>query len=56
MIMAKPIPPPRAIVVLDERWLAEWFKFGFKEMGIYLAKQAAFDAYCDTHPRPKEAA
>ena len=33
-------------VEIDERWLAEWFEFGFAELGSYLAKHAAFDDYC----------
>jgi len=33
-------------VEIDERWLAEWFEFGFAELGSYLAKYAAFDDYC----------
>jgi hypothetical protein len=33
-------------VEIDERWLAEWFEFGFSELGFYLAKHAAFDEYC----------
>jgi hypothetical protein len=33
-------------VEIDERWLSEWFEFGFSEMGSYLAKYAAFDDYC----------
>ncbi len=33
-------------VEIDERWLSEWFEFGFAEMSSYLAKHAAFDDYC----------
>jgi hypothetical protein len=33
-------------VEIDERWLSEWFEFGFSEMGSYLAKHAAFEEYC----------
>ena len=33
-------------VEIDERWLSEWFEFGFAELANYLAKHAAFDDYC----------
>ena len=33
-------------VEIDERWLSEWFEFGFSELSTYLAKHAAFDDYC----------
>ncbi|MDX6495735.1 MAG: hypothetical protein QOE17_1721 [Gaiellales bacterium] len=36
-------------VEIDERWLSEWFEFGFAELGSYLAKYAAFDDYCHRH-------
>jgi hypothetical protein len=36
-------------VEIDERWLSEWFEFGFSELGSYLAKHAAFDDYCQRH-------
>jgi hypothetical protein len=36
-------------VEIDERWLSEWFEFGFSELGCYLAKHAAFDDYCHRH-------
>jgi hypothetical protein len=36
-------------VEIDERWLTEWFEFGFAEMSSYLAKHAAFDDFCDQH-------
>jgi hypothetical protein len=36
-------------VEIDERWLTEWFEFGFAELSSYLAKHAAFDAFCDKH-------
>ncbi|HEY3766265.1 MAG TPA: hypothetical protein VGL44_13995 [Gaiellales bacterium] len=36
-------------VEIDERWLTEWFEFGFAELSSYLAKYAAFDAFCDKH-------
>jgi hypothetical protein len=32
-------------VEIDERWLSEWFEFGFAELAGYLAKHAAFDDY-----------
>ena len=32
-------------VEIDERWLSEWFEFGFAELSSYLAKHAAFDEY-----------
>jgi hypothetical protein len=36
-------------VEIDERWLSEWFEFGFAERGSSLAKYAAFDDYCHRH-------
>lgn len=33
-------------VEIDERWLSEWFEFGFAELASYLSKHAAFDEYC----------
>ena len=36
-------------VEIDERWLTEWFEFGFAELSSYLAKHAAFDDFCDQH-------
>jgi hypothetical protein len=36
-------------VEIDERWLTEWFEFGFAELSSYLAKHAAFDDFCDKH-------
>lgn len=36
-------------VEIDERWLSEWFEFGFAELSSYLAKHAAFDDYCHRH-------
>jgi hypothetical protein len=30
----------------DERWLAEWAAYGIQECEAFLAKHAAFDAYC----------
>ena len=32
-------------VEIDERWLTEWFEFGFAELSSYLAKHAAFNEY-----------
>jgi hypothetical protein len=32
-------------VEIDERWLSEWFEFGFAELSSYLAKYAAFDDF-----------
>jgi hypothetical protein len=37
-------------IEIDERWLGEWFEFGFAEMNSYLAKHAAFDDWCDRRP------
>ena len=34
---------------IDERWLGEWFEFGFAELTSYLRKHAAFDRFCDEH-------
>ena len=36
-------------VEIDERWLSEWFEFGFSELGSNLAKHAAIDDYCHRH-------
>jgi hypothetical protein len=31
---------------IDERWLDEWVTFGMRQLVDYLARHAAFDAYC----------
>jgi len=31
---------------IDERWLDEWVTFGMRQLADYLARHAAFDAYC----------
>ena len=31
---------------IDERWLNEWVAFGMRQLTDYLARHAAFDAYC----------
>ena len=36
-------------VEIDERWLSEWFEFGFAELSSYLAKHAAFDDFLRKH-------
>jgi hypothetical protein len=36
-------------VEIDERWLSEWFEFGFAELSSYLGKYAAFDDFCGNH-------
>jgi hypothetical protein len=36
-------------VEIDERWLTEWFEFGFAELSSYLAKHAAFEDFCHKH-------
>jgi hypothetical protein len=33
--------------LMRERWLEEWVSYGFRQMGEYLAKQAAFARYCE---------
>lgn len=38
---------PAATVQIDERYLAEWFGFGFRDLIGYLAKQAAFTSYLE---------
>lgn len=30
---------------IDDRYLYEWFEFGFRELGAYLDKQARFERY-----------
>ena len=30
---------------IDDRYLREWFEFGFRELGAYLDKQARFERY-----------
>jgi hypothetical protein len=30
---------------MDESWITEWVEFGFREMAVYLRRQAAFEAY-----------
>jgi hypothetical protein len=48
------IPPPAHFVTLDERWMREWIKFGFKEIDASLERHAAFDQYVKTHPPSRE--
>ena len=31
---------------IDERWLGEWFEFGFAELSTYLRRCAQFDDWC----------
>jgi hypothetical protein len=55
MAKEKPDAPPAAITVeVCEYWLREWIAFGFVEIDASLARHAAFEQYCTTHPRPKE--
>jgi hypothetical protein len=35
----------------SEAWLLEWFEWGYKCLCEFLANQAAFDAWCETHHR-----
>jgi hypothetical protein len=37
------ITPSRAQI--DDRYLAEWLEFGFREISVYLDKQARFARY-----------
>lgn len=46
--MDAPGPGP---ITIDEKWLMEWFDWGWKLLLRHLAKHAAFDDWCDTHPR-----
>jgi hypothetical protein len=44
-----PVPPrhtPLADGVLDRAWFAGWVAAGLRDLDRYLAKHAAFDAYC----------
>jgi hypothetical protein len=34
--------------------MAEWLRYGFAEMQIYMVKQAQFEAWCVRHPRDEE--
>ena len=52
MVAAK--PKPQKTVEIDEGWLRSWMDYGFVEMDAYMARSAAFEAYCVAHPRPKE--
>lgn len=55
MIVAKKaIPPPKYVVEVDERWIADWIAYGLKELGAYLERHAEFDEYLATHQRPEE--
>lgn len=38
--------------LMRERWLEEWVSYGFRQMGEYLAKQAAFARYCEQRAKP----
>lgn len=33
------------VTEIDDHYMAQWFEFGFREMSVYLAKQARFDSY-----------
>jgi hypothetical protein len=38
-------------IVIDERWLTEWFEYGWANLNAFLALHAAFGAWCLTHNR-----
>lgn len=43
-------PPPQLhfdVDKIDERWMAEWLAYGYRELRAYLAHHAAFDEYLD---------
>jgi hypothetical protein len=41
-------------LVINEKFMAEWLRYGFAEMQIYMVKQAQFEAWCVRHPRDEE--
>ena len=38
-------------IEVDERWIADWVKFGFVEMEKYLSKHTAFRTWCDNEEK-----
>lgn len=38
-------------IIIDERWLTEWFEYGWANLNIFLARHANFDAWCVDHER-----
>ena len=47
--------PGHGAVKIDEKWFAEWFEHGYQELGEYLARHAAFDAWCSEHDQKEPA-
>lgn len=39
-------------VEIDETYLKEWVKWGFRELESFLAHHAQFEAWCNQHHRP----
>lgn len=31
---------------VDDRWLVEWFEYGFAELNLFLANQARYEEWC----------
>ena len=44
--------PPK----IDERYLLEWFEYGWEELNVSLGRHAAFDAYCERHKKEQDEA
>lgn len=45
------IPPDaQAIEVKDDKYLADWIKYGFGELDGYMKKVARFEDWCRRHP------
>ena len=36
---------------IDEKWLMEWFDWGWQHLLLHLSKRAAFDVWCASHER-----
>lgn len=49
--MGKRRVPEQRCVEVSEPWLMEWFEWGYRCLGLFLAKQAAFDAWLAEHER-----
>ena len=55
MTMGRPVPDDASDQpVINEAFMAEWLKYGFAEMHIYMMKHAEFEKWCQRHPRQEE--
>lgn len=46
IVAKQPKTPPPDQFEIDERWMAEWIKYGLKAIEDSLDRHAAFDQYC----------